>query len=111
MALNQLRRASLGVRRTAPVGIVAAESGLTPARALLDHWQVRFALSLMARSRGGGGQEGILERRISALTARTRERSRLGRWETVEEQRWDALRMFQGKVFVEVFDAEVFAIL
>ena len=81
--------------------MVAAESGLTPARALLDHRQARFALHLMARPRGGGGQEEILERRASALTARIRERSVLGRRETVEEQRWDTLRMFQGKVFVE----------
>ena len=41
--LNRMGRASLGVRRTTPLGIVAAESSLTPARALLDHAQARFA--------------------------------------------------------------------
>ena len=34
LVLNRMGRASLGVRQTIPVGIVAAESGLTP---LLDH--------------------------------------------------------------------------
>ena len=97
MALNRMGRASLGVRRTTLVGIVAAESGLTPARALLDHRQARFALRLMARPRGGGGQEEILERWASALAARVRERSGLGRRETVE----DALRLFQGRVCVD----------
>ena len=56
-------RASLGVRRTTPVDIVAAESGLIPAS--------------------------------------VRERSGLGRRETVEEQRWDALRVFRGGVCVD----------
>ena len=36
---NRMGRASLGVRQTTPLGIVMAESGLTPARALLDHRQ------------------------------------------------------------------------
>ena len=54
MALNRMWRASLGVRQTTPLGIVAAESGLTPARALLDHRQARFALRLMARPREEG---------------------------------------------------------
>ena len=101
LILNRMGRASLGVRRTTPLGIVAAESSLTPARPLLDHAQARFALRLMSRPRGGGGQEEILEKRSSALTARVRERSGLGRRETVEVQRWDVLRAFQGKVFVE----------
>ena len=43
----------------------------------------------MARPRGGGGQEEILEKRGSTLAARVRERSGLGR-ETVEVQRWSA---------------------
>ena len=55
----------------------------------------------MARPRGGGGQEEILEKRTSALTARVREKSGLKRRETMEEQRWDALRCFQGKVYVD----------
>ena len=55
----------------------------------------------MARPRGGGGQEEILEKRNSALAARFRERSGLGRRETVEEQRWNAMRLFQGKVHVD----------
>ena len=35
--MNQMGRASLGVRKSTPVGIVTTESALAPARALLDH--------------------------------------------------------------------------
>ena len=70
---NKMGRASLGVRRTTPVGITTAESALPPARAPLDHRQASFALRLMARPVGGGGQEEILEKRGSNLTARIRE--------------------------------------
>ena len=101
VVLNRLGRASLGVRQTTPVGIIAAESGLTPARALLDHTQARFALRLLARPQGGGGQEEIMEKRSSALTARIRERAGLKRRETCEAQVWDTLREFQGEVFVD----------
>ena len=86
---------SLGVRQTAPLCIVAAESGLTPARALLDFRQARFALRLMARPENGGGQEEILRKRAAGLTARIREKSGLGSRETIEVQRWD-LRLLQG---------------
>ena len=79
-------RASLGVRRTTPVGIVAAESGLTPARALLDHTQARFALRLLARPQGGGGAGGDHGEENSALTARIRERAGLKRRETCKVQ-------------------------
>ena len=75
LALNRMGRASLGVRQTTPLGIVAAESSLNPARPLLDHAQARFALRLMARPRGGGRQEEILEKKGSALAARVREKS------------------------------------
>ena len=101
VVLNRVGRASLGVRQTTPVGIVPAESGLTPARALLDHTQVRFALRLLARLQGGGGQEEIMEKRNSALTARIRERAGLKRRETCEVQVWDTLREFQGEVIVD----------
>ena len=42
MAINRMCRATLGVLRSTPIGIIAAESGLTLARALLDHRQARF---------------------------------------------------------------------
>ena len=101
LVLNRMGRASLGVRQTTPLGIVAAESGLTPARALLNHTQARFALRLLARPRGGGGQEEIMEKRASALTARVRGVTGLKRSETCEVQVWDSLREFQGEVIVE----------
>lgn len=56
-ALSRMGRSSLGVRRITPLGIVAAESGITPARAALDHRQARFTLRLMALPRGGGGRK------------------------------------------------------
>ena len=89
-----------GVRRTAPVGIIAAESALPPARALLDHRQARFALRLLARPRGGGGQEEILEKR-SGLTARIKERCGLGRRETAEAQVWEEFKVLRAEVHVE----------
>ena len=101
IVLNRMGRALLGVRQTTPIGIITAESGLTPARALLDHTQARFTLRLLARPQGGGGQEEILEKRTSALTARIRERAGLKRRETCKTQVWDTLREFQGEVVVD----------
>ena len=86
------------MRRTTPLGIVEAESALPLARAFLDHRQARFALRLMARPRGGGGQVEILERR-SALTASI-ERYGLGRRETVVVQSWEEFRSFSGEAFI-----------
>ena len=55
----------------------------------------------MARpSGGGGGQEEILERSVK-LTARVKERSDLGRWETVEEQMREEPRLSQGRMLSE----------
>ena len=65
------------VRQTTPLGIFAAETGLTPSRALLDYRQARCTLRLIARPRGRGGQEKILERK-AGLTARVKEKSGLG---------------------------------
>ena len=95
-------RASLGVRQITPLGMVAAESGLTLARALLNHTQARFALRLLARPRGGGGQEEIMEKRASALTARIKGVTGLRRGETWEVQVWDSLQVheFQGEVHI-----------
>ena len=38
-AINRMGRATLGAYRSTPLGMVAAESGLVPARALLNHRQ------------------------------------------------------------------------
>ena len=84
-----------------PLGIVAAKSGLTPARALLDFRQARFALRLMARPENGGGREEILRKRSAGHTARIREKSGLGSREMVEVQRWDSLRLSQDRVIVD----------
>ena len=93
-------RASLKVHRNTALGIVTPESALPPAHALLDHRQARFALQLMARPSGGGGQEEILDR-TSGLTYRMRERCGPSRRETVEVQIWEEFRSPRGGVFVE----------
>ena len=98
---NWMGRAFLGVRRTTPVGIVAAESTLPPARALLDHRQASFALRLLARPRGGGGQEEVSEKRGNGLTARVRERCGLGRRESAEVQVWEKFKTLRARVSVE----------
>ena len=97
---TRMGRASLGVRQTTPLGIVTVESVLPPARALPDHRQARFALRLMSRPRGGGEQEGILEKR-SGLAARIKEKCRLGRRKIVEVQSWEESRALRGEIIVE----------
>ena len=53
-------RASLGAFHSTPCGIVMAESGFTPVRALLNHRRARFAQRLYARPRGEQGHERVL---------------------------------------------------
>ena len=96
---NRMGRSSLGVRKTTAIGIVTTESALPPARALLDHRQARFALRLLARPQGGGGQEEILLRN-SSLAARIKERCGLSRRETAELQGWEEFRQLKGTVVV-----------
>ena len=62
MAINRMGCASSGAFRSTPRGIVAAESGFTPARALLNRRQARFAQRLHARPRNSQGPEEILSR-------------------------------------------------
>ena len=79
-------RATLGAPRFTPLGIVVAESDLTPARALLDHRQARFARKLLTRPQGGGSGPEIMKRGSSALTNRLRTASLLRAGDRVEEQ-------------------------
>lgn len=53
--VNRMARSTLGAFRPTPLGILATESGLTPAKALLDHRQARFFRQLHARPRNGQG--------------------------------------------------------
>ena len=97
---NKMGRASLGVRQTTPRGIVMAESGLTPARALLNHRQAQFALRLMARPDNGGCQEEILEKK-SSLIARIKERCGLRRRDTAAVQVWEEFRHLEGEIVLD----------
>ena len=54
-AINRMGRASLGVFRSTPLGIVAAEGGHVPVGPLLNHRQARFAKDSMPDQRMGGG--------------------------------------------------------
>ena len=63
------------------MGIVTAESGLRPARALLNHGQDSFARRLHARPKDGDGPKEILERDRSALT--TSQQAGLSSWAVV----------------------------
>ena len=93
MAINRVAREALGSFRFTPQGILAAESGLTAARALLDHRQARFAERPCSRPQGGGGAEEVLSREGSALTTRLKV--------TVEPQVWSEGRPFPGRVFTD----------
>ena len=59
--INRMARSALEAFRSTPQGILAAESGLTPARARLDYRQARFAQRSLARPQDEGGPEEILE--------------------------------------------------
>lgn len=100
-AINRIGRATLGAFRSTPLGIVAAESGFTPARALLDHRQASFTRRLYARPKDGDRPEEILERRDSAFATRLRATATLRREETVEIQRWGTGRRFPGRIVME----------
>ena len=56
LAINRMSRAALGAFPSTPRGIIMAESGFAPARALVDHWRARFAQRLIARPQGGRGR-------------------------------------------------------
>ena len=84
-----------------PRGIIMAESGFTPARALLDHRRARFAQRLYARPQEGQGPEKILERE-STLTSRLKEVARVERrGGTAEKQEWEEGKKFGGQTVVE----------
>ena len=83
-AINRMGKATLGAFQSTPLGIVTAESGLTPARALLDHRQAGFTRRQFARPQGGEESKEILGRSDSALTTRLRATAALRRRETVE---------------------------
>lgn len=100
-ATNRMGRSTLDVFRSTPLRIVPAESGLTPARALLDHRQAKFTRKLVASSKDGQGPEEILAREISALTTRLGAAASLRPSETVETQDWGSRRSFSGQIIVE----------
>ena len=101
-AINRMGRATLGTYKSTPLGMVAAESGLVPARALLNHRQSRFAQRLYARPKDGEGPEEILEREAgTALTARLRAAASLQPGNTVERQEWSRRLIFPGEIAID----------
>jgi len=100
-AINRMARSTLGAFRSTPQGILAAESGLTPARALLNHRQARFAQRLLARPQDGGGPEEILERTSGTIVSRLKAASGTKRGETVEPQVWSEDKCFPGECTIE----------
>ena len=70
-AINHMGQSTLGAWSSTPRGILAGKSGLTPARALLNHRQARSTQRLYARSLNddgsGDGPEEILTRERSDL--------------------------------------------
>ena len=97
-AIIRMGKATLGAFRSTPLGLVAAQSGLTPARALLEHRQARFTQRLCARPKGGDGSDEILTRERAALTARLGAASSIRPRETVEAQEWGVHIFFPGKI-------------
>ena len=56
LAINRMARATLGVHQSTPRGIIMAESGFTPARALLDHRRPASRRGFTPGPRGGRAQ-------------------------------------------------------
>ena len=100
LAINRMSRAALGAFPSTPRGIIMAESGFTPAWALLDHWRARFAQHLIARPQEGQGPEEILDRSAD-ITARLQNAARIERGGTAEMQNWSEARRFPGRVVME----------
>ena len=96
-----LGRATLGPFRLTPLGIVTAQSGLIPTRALLDYRQARYAQRLHARPKDCQGPEEILDRDGAAITLRLRAATSLRPGTTVEPQSWSSQRTFPGQVTIE----------
>ena len=94
-AINRMARSTLGVFRSTLQGILAAESGHTPARALLDYRQSRF-VQLHARPLRGGGPEEILECDDGAMVRKLRAAANTRQGETVEPQVWSESKTFPG---------------
>lgn len=94
-------RATLGVFRSTPLGIVAAGSSLTPARALLSHRQARFAYRLHARPKNEEGPKEILTRDGAALMAHPMAASALRTSDTVKTQEWGSRLFFPGQIVME----------
>ena len=98
---QRMGRASLGAFRSAPRGIVAAESGFAPAWALLNHRRGGFAKKLYARPGESRRSEEILRRDGSALTARLRAAAAIGRDGMVERLEWGAVHRRPGQRMAE----------
>ena len=98
---------TLGAFRSTPLGIVTAESDLTPARALLNRHQASFAQRINARPKDGEGPEEILTRERSALATRLYASAALRRTETVEPQVWSTGRRFPGGIVIEGREAAI----
>ena len=104
-AINRMGRSTLSAWSSTLREIVAWESGLSPARALLNHCQATFTQRLHARPRSdygsGDGPEEILTRERADLTMRLRAAATLGRRQTVEAQVWGTDHLFPGKIVVD----------
>ena len=77
------------------------ESGLTPARTLLDHRQAQFAQRLHARPLDWGGPEEILDQEGVTITTWLRAAAGTRRGEMVEPQVWSEGRAFPGECYID----------
>ena len=98
-AVSRMARFTLGAFRSDPQGILAGESGHTPARPLLDFRQARFSHRLLAPPQRGGRPEEILERDEGTVAWRLRTASGTKPGETVEPQEWSQGKPFPGACF------------
>ena len=86
-AIDCMAKSTLGAFRSTPQGILAAESGLVPARALLGHRQARFVQRLHA-GRGRAGSEGASMSCPGGTAGRARRMVMFSIWGEQQQRRY-----------------------
>jgi hypothetical protein len=98
LSINRMARGATGMLPFTPLGTLLAESGLTPATALLDHRQSRYAQRLLRQSaETKGAREVLLETKGSALSQWLNHMSHLD-GDPVEENLLEIGKTFHGEI-------------
>jgi hypothetical protein len=93
-----------------PLGTLLAESGLTPATALLDHGQSRYAQRLLRQpAETKGAREVLLETKGSALSQWLNHMSHLD-GDQVEENFLEIGKTFRGEIMLDTIEDRAYQV-